>query len=85
MWFQFFSDSTGGSRSIERSLIKIIASGIAENLRNLLFKIHGMDEKKRKAVLSRYCVTGLFFGNGTIEAINSVVELFNDKKYVAIQ
>ena len=45
-----------------------------------------MDNEKEMQFFLGDGVTGLFFGNGTTtEAVNSVVELFNDKKYVAIQ
>ena len=41
-----------------------------------------MDDEKEM----QFSVTGLFFGNDTkTEAINSVIELFNNKKYVSIK
>ena len=45
-----------------------------------------MDDENEMHFFLVVGVTGLFFGNGTtMKAINSVVKLFNDKKYGAIQ
>ena len=45
-----------------------------------------MDDEKETQFFLGDGVTDLFFGNGTrAEVVNSVVKLFNDKMYVAIQ